>query len=398
MAFAVPLVFPAISEVAGAVGLGVAEATGSGVLGGLAEGTVIEKAGELAEGALEGVGDLIFGTENVENFKNHAYDNFEKAKNFGLFTMQDYSEEDIVRFIREKNFRHEDIAKHTNNFINDFTRESLSDTPENVLEKIKRVNPMYYYLASKVLDLTGPFVVPTDEDYVKVSNTYTGEVFFKNLTLARETGDGIEFYTQTENGEVLWKYPEYNNYPVVPTIYGTWVGINSINNSVPVYGTVSVDEIPEGYRGLSGVDEAGNTIWQSQLDRIAHVHDCMYHDYGSFNRFADYVLINYIEIGLREGLFIFPNERDTALIALNYFSTVGRVVRKIYGDDVSEGIIQNLYGTFANVKLTDEHIEILKENTKNNLTHMPLEQVSTGYKPESIQLAQAINSMSFEAF
>ena len=53
-----------------------------------------------------------------------------------------------------------------------------------------------------------------------------------------------EFYGLTERGEVVWKYPYYNDYTVVPPLYGVWVGINSPNNSVPVYGFVNAEDIP----------------------------------------------------------------------------------------------------------------------------------------------------------
>lgn len=141
---------------------------------------------------------------------------------------------------------------------------------------------------------------------------------------------------------MVWKYPEYNDYTVISPIWGTWTGINSPNNTVPVYGN---------YQGRPQ---------QSQLDKIAFIHDCLYHDYGSFNKFADSVLISYIDNGINKGIFVFPNELETAKVARTYFSTLGTVVRKIYGDDVSKGIINDLYKTIYNVELSGEHIGELR--------------------------------------
>ena len=165
--------------------------------------------------------------------------------------------------------------------------------------------------------------------------------------------EGTEFYSVDETGkEWVWKYPIYNNYQNIVPIWGVYTGINSPNNSLPIAGNITAED---------------GTVFtkQSYLDRIAFQHDAMYHDLGTFNKFSDYVLISRISQNMDK--MIFQGERETAQVALNYFSTLGTVVRKIYGDNVSKGIIDDLYTDVYNIEITKEDKEQLMDLTKVEL-------------------------------
>src|SRR5690606_3896157 len=109
--------------------------------------------GGIVEGAVSGVVDTIGGAGTLEKFKTSAYETFQQAQDFGHILQTQPGEKEIVKFIRDKNYDHADISKATGNFIKDVAKEtSLSGNPPSVLEKIKSVNPIYYYLASKLGD------------------------------------------------------------------------------------------------------------------------------------------------------------------------------------------------------------------------------------------------------
>lgn len=318
------------------------EAIGSDIIG----SAIVQKGVSVVSGVIEetigNAVDAVYGQGTYENFEKGALDNYADAKLLGLLQQGDFSTQDIAKMITKQQLSHKDIAKTTGDFINDLSRESIGDTIPNVLAKLEKVNPVYYYLANKMMDLTDDFVVPTNENYLKVSAIYNGSVFFNNDVVLRNG----EYYGVNEGSfPFVWKL-SYNNYPVVPPIWGTWTGINSPNNKLPYSGIIEVDGV--------------SVIKQSQLDKISFSHDSLYKMFGSFNEFADDVLISYIQNGLEQGIFIFPNERETAIIALNYFSSLGKIVRAIYGDDKSEGIIASFYKDIYNVELTKEHIGVLR--------------------------------------
>lgn len=394
-------ILPYISETASTAGVLTAEATGSTALGTAVEGGILSEAGNLAEQVVDtAVGtiyDYFGGEGSYESFKSGVYQTLDDVKKVAYFDIQNQKEEDIVKFMKDLNKSHEQIAKDVANFSNDLTlelsksKELNNSTIANTINKLKKVNPIYFYLADKLLSVSGEFVLPTDEDYNKVSEIYNGKGLFEEPVNQRATLNNTEFYSLDETGkEWVWKYPEYNNYTVVPPIWGVYTGINSPNNQLPISGLVNGE------------------LKQSYLDKVAFQHDIMYHDFGSFNKFADYVLISRISQNLDK--MIFEGERETALVAMNYFSTLGKVVRKLYGDNVSEGIIKDLYKDVYNVVLTEENTEELKkmtrkeigdiittQNTLQELSPIPLpEQPQEVQNPILQDLINTIDSLNFE--
>lgn len=198
--------------------------------------------------------------------------------------------------------------------------ENNKSSVANVLSTLARVNPFYAYLASKVSEKLTDFVTPDDAGYLSVANTYNGVGLYDQNMVLEDLGTNYEFSIVNEAGErVVWKFPEYNNYTVVPPIFGTWTGINSPNNSLCLSGTV------------------GGRSVQSFLDKIAFMHDVGYHDLGSFNEFSDYQLISRANYGRENGLFIFPGEAAAARVAVSYFSTLGKIMRKMFGPSTPSG-------------------------------------------------------------
>ncbi len=349
---------PIIGEVALEIGTAIGEYVGSETVGKIATGAVVGAVGNIADKGVNAVLE-----------KTGINDTVEQAKLIMKIRSGNFTNEEIIKMMRTRS--HNENAKDISKFVKEVSTKSVGDSVPNILEKIKLTNPVYYLLASKMMDLTHDFVLPNDEEYQKVSSVYDGSVFFKNDVVKKEDGN---FHGITEKGELVWKYPEYNNYTVIPSLWGYWVGISSINNEVPIYAN---------YEDL---------VVQSQLDKIAFAHDVLYHDNGLFNKFADYVLISYIDAGIKQGIFVLPNELETAKIARTYFSTLGILVRKIYGDDVSKGLIEGLLPD------TDKLKEVFIEEFKKT-DYISSEAVGVSdnvTSPAEQELLELINNLTFE--
>lgn len=380
---------PYVTETAVAVGGTVTEATGSQLLGGAATGFVIDKAGQALEAGTTKAVDTLFGEGTTQKTKDSLYDTYEKAQALGIFSSDGMSNEDIVKRLREQKMSHKQITENVASFGHDFSKQmSEQPTPPNnstvanILTNLSKVNPVYFYLAEKFLSKTGEFFAPTDEDYKRISEIYNGEGIYGQETVQDEVGFSLFDETGTKR---QWKY-EYNDYTVIPPIWGTWVGINSPNNTKPI----------------SYIAEDGNPV-ESYLDQICMLHDISYQPpdrggYGLFSKVGDYMLISRALYGKRNGLYKMPNEELTADVAINYFSTLGRVMRRMYGSDgVSvDSVISDLYKDVYDVNLTQEHIDELKVMTKQDIPsfNTPTGGVSTDTRVN--QLVSLINGLQFD--
>lgn len=419
MSFLIPLI-PVVTETATTIGVTATELTGSQAIGTAVTGGIISQVGQtLNEGlntVVEGTTDYLFGEGSFEWFKDSIYEKYEDAKD--LLFIDPTNEEQVNQYIKKNIKNNEDISKNVANFTNDLTvqlnkTQSLDNsTIANILNNLKKTNPVYFYLADKLMSKIGDFVIPKDEDYIKISQIYNGNGLFEQNVKERPIQGGAEFYSVDETDkEWVWKYPEYNStYTPIPALYGIFVGISSPNNRLPLGSYLQKDIVPDGFTA-SPEDIQGELTWyQSYLCRIAFQHDIMYHDLGNFNKFADYVLIARIENGLTNNKFIYEGEKETAQVALNYFSTLGNVVRKIYGDTTSEGIIKNLYSDVYDVVLDNEQIEELKDITKIQLgtvvkNNDPIKEITNGaikmqqtnfIDPRISELIDEIQNLQFE--
>jgi hypothetical protein len=320
MSFFVPFI-PYVGSAAAAVGTEVASLVGSSALGSAATAAVGAGIGYVADATLNKLVD-------TEKLKKEASKQLSLAQKIALLRSgKNTNTKEIIQSIKGtealKGTSLDTVKDRSKLFVNEVSNELLegkliNQAVENVSESSN--SPLYDWLGISVLSGIDDAIVPTDPEYLYVSSVYDGSVFFNTVTKERFTNGSREFYAETERGEVSWFFPYYNNnppYAVIPTIYGFWCGLNSINNALPI----SME--------INGV------MHMSLLDRISHVHDCLYRQYGIFSKFSDYVLISYISKGLEQGLFILPGERNKALIAINYFSSLGKLMRSLYGGSES---------------------------------------------------------------
>jgi len=250
--------------------------------------------------------------------------------------------------------------------------ENNKSNVSKILNTLSRVNPFYAYLASKVSDKLTDFFAPDDPGYLKVASTYNGVGLYDRNMILEDLGAGnYEFSIIDEaGGRVVWKFPEYNTYTVVPPLYGTWTGINSPNNSLCLSGTVN------------------GVAVQSYLDKIAFMHDVGYHDLGSFNEFSDYQLISRALYGKENGLFIFPGEAAAANVAISYFSTLGKLMRKMFGPGAEAGGVQGPSGVVEKSIVAEavseiSGVEVSEDIIKTELVDA-VRSIKTSYGSETV--------------
>lgn len=183
-------------------------------------------------------------------------------------------------------------------------------------------NPLLSYLIPSLSKFQAGMTVPTNENYLKISQVYNG----KNLThlnvLETVNEDGTKsFSALDETGATITWNTAWNNHKTVPPIWGTWTGINSPNNTKPV----------------------------SLLDLFAFFHDYSYHVYGNFNETGDYQLISRVYSNLDR---MSGSERDIALMTVKYFSTIGMAAR-LYAGNKGETIYLGNVSASDSVKTDD---------------------------------------------
>lgn len=341
---------PFVVEGASYLGSLAAEETGSAAVGGAVSSGIVSEAGKVVESGTKSFVDSIFGDGTFDNLEKHVSDLYGTTKTLaGDIVGIEQSVEDgnlgsdqINKLNQDtKNFQNGHIVKATTEFVKDFSHlvstgdYNALDDPSNeiitnntsvisgVMDTLSRVNPFYAYLVSKFGDKLTDFVIPTNEDYQKVASVYNGVGLYDQMMQLEQTFDGYEFSLIDEAGiKQVWKYPEWNTYPVIKPIWGVYTGLNSPNNALC----------------LSGSQNGKNV--ESFLDKIAFLHDVGYHELGSFNITSDYQLISRAKYGKDNGLFIFPNEAAIANVACSYFATIGSLTRRLFGDNaVSQNVV-----------------------------------------------------------
>jgi len=331
------------------------EATGSTVLGDAASTAVNSQVAgfvnDTIDGALSGVIDTIFGSNKYEDAKKSFYSSIEEAKAIGLFTGDISQEKEVLQKIKDSNYTQSDLINEVHNFAHDFS-DSVSkrgidlNVPidENSLlgdlfAKLSQTSPVYYYLTNKLLDKSAGLIVPTDDpEYQAVAAVYNGTGLYDQFTRINYDGSNTIFSIVDEAGEIQkWVYPAYNNYTVVSPLYGRWVGINSPNDGPPISGFVS------------------GRIRESFLDKIAMMHDISYKNWGSFNKKGDYQLIS--RASQNKDKFVLPGEEVVANIAINYFSSLGAVTRKLMGPTEEQPIIKDLFKDVYGQEVSTEQLQ-----------------------------------------
>lgn len=394
---------PLVAETASAVGSFIGEETGSSLLGAIATSEVGKKTNELIESGSKSFVDSIFGPGTFENLESSISQTYSSGKALAedIYNVRDqvesgqFGREQLNKLENDKEaFNKTGVVRGISEFSKDLSHlvstggyNALDSTNSvivnnqsiiaNVLNTLARVNPFYSYLASKFNDKLSDFVIPTSEDYLKVASVYNGQGLYLQKMKLESFGSGYEFSILDEIGTpVIWKYPEYNNYTVVPPVYGTWTGINSPNNSLCLSGSQGGQEV------------------ESFLDKIAFMHDVGYHDLGSFNEFSDYQLISRANYGRQNGLFIFPGELATAQVAISYFSTLGSLMRKMFGttnDKSSEPMIKEILT--ETVKLSEVSIEEVKQSVTDTVKSIPTSHGSDIVGNSNFELVSLINNL-----
>lgn len=133
---------------------------------------------------------------------------------------------------------------------NDAIIENNTNTMNKIMNTLAKVNPFYAYLASKFMGKITDLVIPNTNDYKKVSTIYNGQGLYEKTMELKAVGFSFENgLSKASNYEFslidkvgirqVWKNPEYNNYVVIPPIWGVYTGINSPNNSLCLTGTLN---------------------------------------------------------------------------------------------------------------------------------------------------------------
>ncbi len=418
---------PLVLETGALLGSVATEATGALLgeelatsVGGAVSTAVVNEAGKAIESGARSGYDYLFGegsfqgledsvTKTYEDIKTAAGDVLEIRKSIeNTGTITGGSVEKLNKDIETLNGGK--VVKATVEFAKDFsalvsqgdynaldspdklTIENNTRTVSSILSALSKTSPFYAYLATKLGDSLADFVVPTSEEYNKVASIYNGVLRTSEgdtgISMMSVTGDentGYEFSALDETGtRQVWKYPEYNNYTVVPAIFGVYTGINSPNNALCLSGR-----------------SPGGVFVESYLDKIAFLHDVGYHDLGSFNAFSDYQLISRGAYGKANNLFIFPGELATANTAIAYFSTLGKLMRKMFGDNsnVSQKlpvqtqsgiirltevppIIQEIMKQIHDIEVVPEEIPIIQQQATIALKNPAVLRTSAGVTPE----------------
>lgn len=316
--------FSSLSEVAAlgtTAGEAVTAATGSEALGGAATGATVGAVSQGLTDVTKKAVDGIFGEGTADNI-DKSFQQFEQGvKQFGGYIADPLSTTANPQNVYDFFYPPEDPktnGKDLANLVNYFSSELAvhpqysvvenKQPPESVVNSIvKNItdnNPTLKYLVPAVLEVGAKFVVPDNADYKAVEKIYNGNYIFPNTVATKIESDGTTtFGLLDETGKLNFWNTSYNNYTVIPPIYGTWVGINSPNNLHPLN--------------------------DSLLDVFCFLHDISYHDEGSFNLLGDYQLISRVTNNIDR--MVLPGERITANIAVNYFSTAGSIARRLFG-------------------------------------------------------------------
>jgi hypothetical protein len=301
----------------------------------------------------------------------------EEAKAIGLFSGDVGSEKEILQTIRDSNYTHNELINEIHSYAHDFSDSVAKENIDinipieensalgDLFAKLSQSNPVYYYLTNKILESFGSIVIPqNDPEYQAIANIYNGKGLYEQFVKTSFDGTNSVFSLVDEAGDtIFWKYPEYNTYVVVPPLYGTWVGINSPNNQTPLRGFVD------------------GMIRESWLDKCAFMHDNSYHDNSSFNKTGDYQLISRISQNL--DLLVLPGEKQVGLIAVNYFSSLGALTRKLMGPAETDPIVKDLFKDVYNAEVSTDELE-----TFINHKRIPTDTNS--------QLASLINNLDLE--
>ena len=328
---------PEFLEATAAIGTGVAEVTGSEAVGTAVQGAVAGKAGEAANSVfgsfVEGAAQTIFGKENVAAFEKKTEKAKQLASSFYDYTVggtyMDKRPDPLKTFVESQQPKkpkddnckceHEvakkevkDTGKDLGTFISKtatelaFGGETGKNPITSVLTKVAGNNPLLSYLVPSVIDFQSKLTMPTNERYLEIARVYNGKNLTHENVLETINPDGTRDYSaKDETGQVFTWFGKWNTHKVVPTIWGTYVGINSPNNTKPV----------------------------SLIDLFAFFHDTDYKLYGFANETADYKFLSRIYNNLdRFG----QQEKEIALIAARYFSTVGIAARAYAGNNTTE--------------------------------------------------------------
>lgn len=184
---------------------------------------------------------------------------------------------------------------------------------ERVFKQVFYNNPTLKYLILPILRRTVNLAPPNVEEFKTIESVYNG----KNIDPLKsfETPEGYNGIDELGN-IITWR-KEWSPKNPVPTLFpnAVYTGIHSKNNSLPA--------------PVEIVD--GQIVRRSYLDQFAFFHDYEYKTDGSFNKLADYKLIARCKNNKEK--FTFAGEYDAAVLAINYFSTAGSLVRKLMGRD-----------------------------------------------------------------
>lgn len=373
MAFvAIASALPLVSEASAAIGIAAAEITGIEAAGGIAAGVVLSQAGGAIESGISSGVDYIFGSGAYDNTLNSAKQVFEDSKElFNKFSnslsfdqstnQQALNLKEASDLLKKYNIGPREVNHQISQYTTDLTEELLKNgidlsDPQlldnnsnvaNIIRIIGALNPINYYISSKLLSKISELVIPNDPDFQLIYNKYNGKGLYNQNTNVNDRG----FTLVDENGDAMtWRY-DWNNHRVIPPIWGVFCGLNSPNNKGPIRGKVTVN----------GTEE----IRDSYLDKISMLHDIDYH-FMPFSKWADYKLISRADQG--KNLFIFPNELETANVAISYFSTLGQIARNIYGDPKSEEMFSKLRPVQApNEQAPNEQAPNTQESTEQSI-------------------------------
>jgi hypothetical protein len=192
---------------------------------------------------------------------------------------------------------------------------------QGVLKNISKAYPHLAYLIPKVLEYASKWTVPSNANYQKIASVYDGKKINPSAIVTTKDPQGNDVFSMLDEEDQLVQWnTKLNTYTVVPPLYGTWVGINSPNNRPPgIY------------------NDQGVLVAPSFLDTLAFMHDVSYSQIA-FSERGDYQLVS--RASQNKDRFVLPGELATANIAINYFSTLGSLMRAFFGDDIqAKGLV-----------------------------------------------------------
>ena len=173
----------------------------------------------------------------------------------------------------------------------------------DIFKKIKVFNPSLSYLFEGLFDhSTATGFQSSIPEYEEISKIYNGKgIEPKNVKQTINEKGFKNFSIYNEIGE-LKTWIGNNDYTVIPTIHGYWVGPNSRNDVRPI-------DLLDTYSMMHDIDYQNNQFGHKESDL----------------KFLSRISQNIQNMGLAE--------RAAAKIALNYFSTIGGLVSFVLGND-----------------------------------------------------------------